>query len=306
MHRIEGSIAPCFPAFIEIADQISSQATQERARANNVELVHTDADLCSQADYILSIVPQRDCVSLAERIVTAAARSSSQQRSNPLYFLDLNAISPRSARTTNELFAKSAPDVRLIDGGIIGGPPSRKDDGTWSKPSVVVSGLHKLADAQPSGAHLADVLNLRHINDTIGSASGLKMCFAAISKGFTALALQSFTTAHNLGVTEELQDHLKLYNVKLGQQANSTMPNMPPKAYRWVREMVEIADTFEEDGGFSGEESIFRPIAEVYKLVTNETELGQEKTEDRKRGKTAEDVAVLTSEGLAKRKLKTE
>lgn len=132
------------------------------------------------------------------------------------------------------------------------------------------------------------------------------MCFAAISKGFTALALQSFTAAHNLGVTAELQQHLTEYNSRLGAQLNGSLPGMPPKAYRWVQEMREIAETFEEDGGFSREESIFRPITEVYELVTNETELGKEITEDRKRGKTAEDVGTLTAEGLARRKEKTE
>ena len=79
---------------------------------------------------------------------------------------------------------------------------------------------------------------------------------------------------------------------------------MPPKAYRWVREMEEIAETFEADGGFQEAESIFRPIAQVYELVANGTELGKEVTEDRKRGKTVEDVALLMSEGTARRKEK--
>lgn len=102
----------------------------------------------------------------------------------------------------------------------------------------------------------------------------------------------------------ELQKHLK--ESPLGPQVAKSVPAMPPKAYRWIREMEEIADTFEEDGGFSKEESIFRPMAEVYELVTNGTELGKEQTENRQRGKTAEDVAALTSAGLEKRKLKVE
>lgn len=226
------------------------------------------------------------------------------QRSKPLYFLDLNAVSPRTAREANDLFAASASAVKVIDGGIIGGPPALKSEGSWYRPAIVVSGPNRLHEAQPSGDHLAETLNIRHINNTIGSASGLKMCFAGIHKGFTALALQSLTTAHNLGVMSELQDCLK--ESPLGPQVAKSVPAMPPKAYRWIREMEEIADTYEEDGGFSREESIFRPIAEVYELVTNGTELGKEQTEDRQRGKTAEDVAALTSAGLEKRKLKVE
>lgn len=281
-----------------------SEATQTRARNNNVSLVPTDLELCNEADYILSIVPQRDAVATAERIVAAATNKAFAQRSNPLYFLDLNAVSPRSARACDALFAKSAPNVKLIDGGIIGAPPKLKDDGSWYRPSIVVSGPNNLSHAQPAGDKLADLLNIRHINDTVGSASGLKMCFAAINKGFIALATQSFTAAHALGVVPELQEHLKEYSPAIGQAANRGIPNMPPKAYRWVQEMREIAETMEEDGGFAPEESLFRPIAEVYELVTNGTELGKEKTESRERGKTAEDVAALMSKDIQKRKVK--
>ncbi|KAG9575767.1 hypothetical protein KCU77_g15341, partial [Aureobasidium melanogenum] len=78
---------------------------------------------------------------------------------------------------------------------------------------------------------------------------------------------------------------------------------MPPKAYRWVREMEEIDATLAEDGGFE-EESIFSGIARTYELVAHGTDLGKEKTERRNRGKTTEDVALLMSEGIEKRKQK--
>ena len=92
----------------------------------------------------------------------------------------------------------------------------------------------------------------------------------------------------------------------LGPYMNRMVPVMPPKAYRWVQEMDEIAQTFEDDGMFSREESILRPIGRQYEFIANHTELGKEQTDDRQRGKTAEDVAALLSEGLQKRKLKAE
>ncbi len=81
---------------------------------------------------------------------------------------------------------------------------------------------------------------------------------------------------------------------------------MCPKAYRWVHEMQEIAETFEEDGGFERQESSFRSIPEVYEFVANGTVLGEEKTEGRGRGKTAEEVAKFVSEGTKARKVKVE
>jgi hypothetical protein len=153
---------------------------------------------------------------------------------------------------------------------------------------------------------LAQTLNVKHVNSTIGSATGLKMCFASLSKGFTALAIQSFTTAYSLDVLPELKAHMAEFNPAGLQNAERSLPAMCPKAYRWVHEMREIAETFEADGGFEAGESSFRSIAEVYELVANGTVLGEEKTERRVKGKTAEEVARFVSEGTAGRKVKTE
>jgi len=81
---------------------------------------------------------------------------------------------------------------------------------------------------------------------------------------------------------------------------------MPPKAYRWVHEMEEIRDTFAADGGFTKEEAIFGGVSRTYALVADDTVLGEEKTETRSRGKTAEDVAECMSDGIEKRKVKTD
>ncbi|GAB7343973.1 hypothetical protein MBLNU457_1910t2 [Dothideomycetes sp. NU457] len=286
-----------------------SPSTAKRAEAASVQLVHTDEDLASQSDCILSIVPPRDALATARRILDVSSSPSFKRRTAPLYYLDLNAVSPRSAREIEELFSQASGQIRLIDGAIIGGPPRPKDDsnikGEWYCPSLPISGPHKLSDMTPAGAQLAKVLNTKHISPDIGGASGLKMCFASLTKGFTALAIQSFTTAHRLGVTTELQEHFSSYSPKT-LELTRTLTTMPPKAYRWVREMQEISATFHEDGGFDKDEDIFGGIAGVYDLVANGTDLGLEKTEDRKRGMDREDVARLMSEGIEKRKLKTD
>ena len=265
-----------------------------------------DVQLCNNSDYILSIVPPKDAIPTAERVVKATSSSSFKQRSNPLYFLDLNAISPKSSRTIDDILSKSSSGIRFIDGGIIGAPPSIKPDGSWYCPSIPLSGPHRLDQAEPSGSKLAELLNTKYVNDTIGAATGLKMCFASLSKGFTALAIQSFTTAHNLGVLDDLKANMELFNPAGLKNAEKSLPAMCPKAYRWVHEMQQIAETFEADGGFEEDESPFRAIAGIYDFVANQSDLGKEVTEDRKRGKSAEDVAVLMSEGTGKRKMKSE
>ncbi len=222
----------------------------------------------------------------------------------PLYYVDFNAVSPASATEINTLFELSAPEVRFVDGGIIGGPPSirdqEKDD--WYKPSLVCSGPNRIGEADLGGKQLADLINIRHVAPGIGSASGLKMCFASVNKGLTALAVLSYTTAHNLGVLPELRSHLPEYSPLVGKAIEGGLPNMPPKAYRWVAEMQEIANTFHEVSGFGKE--MFEGARDIYELVADDTELGKEKTEERNRGKTSDDVALLVAEGLAKKKQK--
>jgi hypothetical protein len=273
------------------------------------------------ADYILSIVPPRDAFATAKRITAAF---NAQSKPTPLYYLDLNAISPRSARKIASLLQTSAPAIKFVDGGIIGGAPSPKTSTEpqttissapsnttheWKRPSIPVSGPHKVSESPLSGAHLSSTLNLNHISPEIGQASGLKCCFASMSKGFTALCIQSFTTASNMGVLELLIHEAEERMPGMFKAAKGGLPGMPPKAYRWVREMEEIAITHADEGGFEGGgeegEGVFGQIARVYRSVAEDTVLGEEKTETRKRGRTLEDVALAMGEGLMAKKRKT-
>lgn len=184
-------------------------------------------------------MPPRDAFATADRIARAASRPGFAHRATPLYFLDLNAISPASADKSFKHLSEHAPTIRVIDGGIIGGPPKLKEDGTWYRPSIPLSGPHELDVAPQSGEHLASLLRVRHVSKAIGPATGLKMCFASLSKGLTGIAIQSFTTAHNLGVLDELRAELEGTFPELAKHAQRSLVSMPPKAYRWVKEMEE-------------------------------------------------------------------
>jgi len=165
----------------------------------------------------------------------------------------------------------------------------------------VLSGPHPLHEAPKSGAHLAAVLNAKHVADVIGTASGLKCCFASLTKGFIAVVIQSFTTAKKLCVLDRLQEEIVRMNG--GQQlerAKMGIVHMAPKAGRWVEEMKEIGKTFGEEGGWE-EENIFEMVAGVYGVVSGNTVLGKEKTEERDRGKTMEDAIEAIREGLSEK-----
>jgi 3-hydroxyisobutyrate dehydrogenase-like beta-hydroxyacid dehydrogenase len=244
-----------------------SAATQSRAKSASIECVANDADLVQQADYILSIVPPRDALATALRV--AAVDST-----RAVYYLDLNAISPRTARDVCERLPRN---VKFVDGGIIGGPPSKNaETGAWTKPGVPLSGPHVLPDAR-----LAEILNTRYVGKEVGNASGLKCCFAALSKGFTALALQSFTTASSLGVYDELQHYLGVYNPSGGEKARKGIVGCTGKAYRWVEEMNQIGECFAGEGGWEDRANVFREIAGVFQGLADVVEReGQEGMRD--------------------------
>ncbi|KAF2658575.1 6-phosphogluconate dehydrogenase C-terminal domain-like protein [Lophiostoma macrostomum CBS 122681] len=244
-----------------------SAATQKRAQEANLGLVQTDKELVDKSDYILSIVPPRDAVATASRIIQTFSETPPprQSSSSPLYYLDLNAIAPSTASSIAKSFSQHVPSIRFIDGGIIGGPPSpNADSTTWKRPGIPLSGPFPLHDAEPSGAHLAEVLYTEYLGSDIGSASGLKCCFAALSKGWTALAIQSFGTAASLGVLPSLRRYLDEFSPSTAQRAAKGIEGCPGKAYRWVDEMKEIGVCFETEGGWREQARVFRQIAGVY------------------------------------------
>lgn len=252
-------VAHRYPVLTSLQDRSPSTAARVLSFANSVisrghsfRVVSTDAELVAAADVVLSIVPPEHAHGMAVRIADAVkASTSSQQRQNgPLYLLDLNAVSPRQARETAAAVKSAAGDsVIFIDGGIIGGPPQASDPenpkadvASWTRPSIPLSGPHTLASlsfpsllspksssGEDAGKTLANVLNVRHVGSEIGKASGLKMCFASMTKGLTAIGIQAFTTAQRLGVREELEEHMAAFAPVLKKTVMGGLVGMPPK-----------------------------------------------------------------------------
>lgn len=261
-------------------------------------------------------MPPRDALATAKRFAAAAAKVKDAD----LYYLDLNATSPGLARKISEVFVQDAPHVKFVDGGIIGGPPrlveeeqqqQQNGDGSqhepganWKRPAIPLSGPHNLPNE-----HLSKVLNATYLGTSVGSASGLKCCFASMVKGLIALSLQAFSTAESLGVYEELQRQLEHFQPALQKSTTRMVTEIPPKAGRWVEEMLEIGRCFGEEGGWDnvkGDEGadVYRRMAEVYRTVAEDTVLGKERPEHRERGTTADDVAAALVESLKGREKK--
>lgn len=295
------------------ADHVYSQHTLDRIRAASIDTVPSDQDLVIQSDYILSTVPPRDALATAQRIATAAQlpdtaakRAERTGSTTKPFVFDLNAISPKLAREIASLFSlpsNSKGDVlaHFLDGGIIGGPPSPQNDGAaegkkWKKPSLVISGtvVGGLPDTFDA---LAETLNMKIVGPEIGSASTLKLTFASLTKGLTALSVLSFTTAQSESVLPELLKHLAEYSPYTRALTTHGIVAMAPKAYRWVDEMRYIGETLDTAGHWGGAgASVYDTFAEVYRKIAEDTVLGEENVGNRIRGKTAEDVAEILAQ----------
>ena len=186
---------------------------------------------------------------LAERLAPSFKSSGASR-----LYVDCNALSPATKARVGTI--ATAAGLRFVDGAIIGPPP--KPDGT-SRTILYVSGEH--ADAvMPLGGYGIEV---RRVKGGIGAAAALKMSYAAVTKGLTALGTASLLAATKAGITEELRRELEESQPGVLAFLARGVPDMCPKAYRWVAEMEEIGKyTCRPDG-----EQIYNGIARLYEAI---------------------------------------
>jgi 3-hydroxyisobutyrate dehydrogenase-like beta-hydroxyacid dehydrogenase len=108
-------------------------------------------------------------------------------------------------------------------------------------------------------------LGTKIIGDEAGKASAMKMCYAAYSKGTTALLTSILATAEALGVREDLNRQWDMDDPGFSEQVNRRVMRTTAKAWRFAGEMEEIAATFDDvglPGGFhQAAADVFRRMA---------------------------------------------
>jgi L-threonate 2-dehydrogenase len=225
-----------------------SELTRQRAlEAGFNDCPNVDA-LVSEVDLFISVLVPSEAVELAESVAEAMRRTGA----TPVY-ADCNAIAPQTSQAIERIVA--AAGATYVDAGIVGGPP-RSD----YSPHIHCSGPDTAVFEALSGYGL----NVINVGREIGQASGLKMVYAASTKGTTALWTELLTAARAMELEEALRRELGDNNAVF-KSAQRSIPGMPHKARRWVGEMEEIAATFEALGLTP---NILQGAADMYALVS--------------------------------------
>jgi 3-hydroxyisobutyrate dehydrogenase-like beta-hydroxyacid dehydrogenase len=203
-----------------------STATAARARSAGLETCETLRALLDGADAVLSVCPP----SAAMEVAAAVAQSGF-----PGPYVDANAVSPGTVRALENLLGE-----RLIDGGIIGPPALR--------PGTTRLYLSGPGSAGIAGWFAAGPLEAVALDGPAGAASTLKMCYAAHTKGSSALLLAVRALAEAGGVANALLGEWARSQPGLRERSEATALAVAPKAWRFEGEMHEIADTFAAAG----------------------------------------------------------
>lgn len=145
-------------------------------------------------------------------------------------YVDANAVAPDTSRSIGRMFE------HFVDGGIVG-PPVRAAGST----RLYLSGDRALAVAD---RWAGTPLEVRIVDGGPGAASAVKMCFAAWTKGTSALLLAIRALATAAGVDEALVAEWATSMPHLIAQSEQAAANTAPKGWRFGPEMREIAATF--------------------------------------------------------------
>jgi 3-hydroxyisobutyrate dehydrogenase-like beta-hydroxyacid dehydrogenase/GNAT superfamily N-acetyltransferase len=241
------------------ASEGRSDATRKRAAEYGLSDSGTVGKLAETCEVIICICPPHAAEDVARQVLDSGFQS---------LYVDANAISPE--RTIGIGTMLSEGGIGFVDGGIVG-KPAWKTATTW----LHLSGERatKVAECFRDGP-----LHTTDLGPAIGRASAMKMCFAANTKGTTALLTAIVGAAEQLGIREDLERQWDALNPGMADQVSERIRSVARKAWRFAGEMDEISATFRAarmPGEFhAGAHEIYRRLS-PYKDVRSAPELSE-------------------------------
>ena len=255
-----------------------SDRTRQLAEKAGIEDVPSYPQFVTEADLILSIMVPAQAISAASAVAEAL-----RQVDTTLTYADCNAIAPQTVRKLGDIITSAGGT--FVDASIIGPPPR-----TPGATRFYTSGpdLNLFSELNNYG------LDVRALGEAVGLASAIKMCYASLTKGLTALCTELLTAASVLGVSEALTAEFQLSQSALFERMERGLPSMPPKAKRWIGEMEEISATFAHVGLTP---NILTGAADMYRFV-GDTHLADLPPEARDEFPTLAELIEILAENL--------
>jgi len=249
---------------LKVLTSLKGRSEETAARAEAAGMTVAGDEEIAACDFILSILPPGDAVALAERFQPALKASNAKS-----VYVDCNAINPK---TVDRVAAVIAPtDCPFVDSGIIGSPPTPApagEDKVKGSPRFYASG-----PAAPRFASLRDYgLDVRLLDGALSAASAMKMSYAGITKGTQAIGAAMMLAATRAGSADALFAELSSSQKEMFAWFKRGLALMPPKVYRWIAEMHEIA-------GFVGDDpaakDLYEGAAHFYERIAEDFDGGQ-------------------------------
>ena len=194
--------------------------TAERARSCGLHDVGTAAAMASQADVIFSVCPPHAALDVAGSV-----------RGFRGTYVDANAVSPQTSRDVAAVVEDGG--ASYADGGIIGPPPVSAGSTRLYLSGPAAGSVRSLFDGT--------LLDARLVPGDIGSASAVKMAYAAWTKGSAALLLAVRALADAEEVADVLLAEWELSQPGLLDRSRGAAASAAAKGWRWTGEMEEVA-----------------------------------------------------------------
>ena len=245
---------------VTVLTSIAGRSEESVKRAREAGMQAAEDRALAEADFLMSIIPPGEALALAQRLAPVLAAANRK----PIY-VECNAVSPATMLKIADIV--TATGCPFVGAGIIGPPP---------KPGSSNTKIYASGPAAKDLAGLNDYgLIVRVLEGPLTAASALKMSYAGITKGFTALGATMMLAAARGGSAAALKAELSESRPDLLRYLSNQVPAMYSKSYRWVAELDEIASFI---GDEHPEHDMLTAAARLYERIAQDFEGDKKET----------------------------
>ncbi|MEE2656774.1 MAG: DUF1932 domain-containing protein [Chloroflexota bacterium] len=200
-----------------------SAKTKTNAATAGVEDLGSLGEVVKVSDLVLSMLSSK----VAQQVAHLVGKTAKDLGVHSLYG-EFNAIAPTTIQAIEKDIGGS---MDVVDGGIVGGPTN------LSAATFYLSGprANEVAVISDFG------FNTRVLGDVVGQASGMKLCYAGMTKGLSTMALDLLLAAATLGVDGPVLEQYQRSMPGVLQFVDRFVPGNPKRAVRRSEEMPEVA-----------------------------------------------------------------